>query len=87
MDWNDASEEVVGNFGKIHLLLESFLAKHSAAIKPDIRKAIYGLDRIADQNKFVDTPENVSSTQLDAAEKFLKELSNIEDKFLKYLRE
>ena len=87
MEWEDACNEVIGKFDKIHSLLERFLAKHGAAIKADIRKAIYGLDSIADQNKFVDNPENVSRTQLDAAGEFLKELSKIEEQLLESLRE
>ena len=88
MEWEDACNEVIGKFDKIHSLLERFLAKHGAAIKADIRKAIYGLDSIADQNKFVDMPGGVDRTEAeDAASKFLRELSKIEDQLMENLRE
>lgn len=72
MDWYDACNEIAHDFHKIEMALDSYLSKHGAVLKSEVKDLLSLSISIAGENKFeitsADVPENANKAANDLYE-------------------
>jgi hypothetical protein len=82
MDWYDACDEIAQDFYKIEMALNSYLSKHGAVLKSEVKDLLSLSISIAGENKFEianpDVPENANK----AADELYENLREVEKSLL-----
>ena len=87
MDWHDACDSIAGNFAKIEISLDQFLADHGAAVPDEVVALIVDCIGIAGDYKFeIDGPE-VTKSANSAADRLYENLKTAESTMLEHVRD
>lgn len=87
MDWYEAADDIVDDFGRSEDKLQKFIAEHGPVLGAGNRAALDECKQIASLHKFAKaTGGTISKEDEDAAEKFLRLLDEVEARFVKELR-
>jgi hypothetical protein len=88
MDWDEALDDVVGDFARTEDKLERFIAKHGPVLSSKNRKQLEFCITTASNYKFTASgmDSNDLKTAKEMAETFLEALRDIENQFANELR-
>ena len=82
MDWYEACDEIAHDFHKIEIALGSYLSKHGAVLKPEVKELLSYSIGVAGENKFEITSPEVPRNANKAADELYEKLGKAEESLL-----